>query len=69
MRTLGRRIFTLTPASGFAAQTVGSGVLLAAAGYGLPISTTHVISSSIMGAGATRRLSAVQPETSSWPGC
>jgi len=60
MRTLGRRIFTLSPASGFAAQTVGSGVLLAAAGYGLPISTTHVISSSIMGAGATRRLSAVR---------
>jgi phosphate/sulfate permease len=60
MRTLGRRIFSLTPASGFAAQTVSSGVLFATAAYGLPVSTTHVISSSIMGVGATRRLSAVR---------
>ncbi|MGI8678538.1 MAG: inorganic phosphate transporter [Jatrophihabitans sp.] len=60
MRTLGRRIFSLTPASGFAAQTVASGVMLATAQYGLPVSTTHVISSSVMGVGATRRLSAVR---------
>ena len=60
MRTLGRRIISLTPASGFAAQAVSSGVLLATAHYGLPISTTHVISSSVMGVGATRRLSAVR---------
>jgi PiT family inorganic phosphate transporter len=60
MRTLGRRIFSLTPASGFSAQTVASGVMLATAHYGLPVSTTHVISSSIMGVGATRRLSAVR---------
>ncbi len=56
MRTLGRRIFSLTPASGFSAQTVASGVMLATAHYGLPVSTTHVISSSVMGVGATRRL-------------
>jgi PiT family inorganic phosphate transporter len=60
MRTLGRRIFSLTPASGFAAQTVASGVMLATAHYGLPVSTTHVISSSVMGVGATRRVSAVR---------
>jgi PiT family inorganic phosphate transporter len=60
MRTLGRRIFSLTPASGFSAQTVASGVMLATAQYGLPVSTTHVISSSVMGVGATRRLSAVR---------
>jgi phosphate/sulfate permease len=60
MRTLGRRIFSLTPASGFAAQTVASVVLLGNAQYGLPVSTTHVISSSVMGVGATRRLSAVR---------
>jgi PiT family inorganic phosphate transporter len=60
MRTLGRRIFSLTPVSGFAAQTVASGVMLGAAQLGLPVSTTHVISSSIMGVGATRRLSAVR---------
>ncbi len=60
MRTLGRRIISLTPASGFAAQTVASGVMLATAHYGLPVSTTHVISTSIMGVGATRRFSAVR---------
>jgi PiT family inorganic phosphate transporter len=60
MRTLGRRIFSLTPAHGFAAQAVASSVMLATAHYGLPVSTTHVISSSVMGVGATRRLSAVR---------
>ncbi|HEY8301392.1 MAG TPA: inorganic phosphate transporter [Jatrophihabitans sp.] len=60
MRTLGRRIFSLTPASGFSAQAVSSAVMLATAQYGLPVSTTHVISSSVMGVGATRRLSAVR---------
>ena len=60
MRTLGRRIFSLTPASGFAAQTVASAVMLGTAQFGLPVSTTHVISTSVMGVGATRRLSAVR---------
>jgi phosphate/sulfate permease len=60
MRTLGRRIFSLTPASGFAAQTVASVVLLGNAQFGLPVSTTHVITSSVMGVGATRRFSAVR---------
>ena len=60
MRTMGRRIFSLSPASGFAAQTVASGVMLTTAQFGLPVSTTHVISSSVMGVGATRRLSAVR---------
>jgi phosphate/sulfate permease len=60
MRTLGRRIYSLTPVSGFTAQTVASAVLLGNAQLGLPVSTTHVISSSIMGVGATRRVSAVR---------
>ncbi|MDT4937216.1 MAG: inorganic phosphate transporter, PiT family [Pseudonocardiales bacterium] len=60
MRTLGRRIFSLSPASGFAAQTVASAVMLGTAHYGLPVSTTHVITSSVMGVGATRRVSAVR---------
>ncbi|HEY2299130.1 MAG TPA: inorganic phosphate transporter [Jatrophihabitans sp.] len=60
MRTLGRRIFSLTPVSGFGAQTVASAVMLGTAAYGLPVSTTHVISSSVMGVGATRRLSGVR---------
>jgi PiT family inorganic phosphate transporter len=60
MRTLGRRIFSLSPASGFAAQTVASGVMLGTSAFGLPVSTTHVITSSVMGVGATRRFSAVR---------
>jgi PiT family inorganic phosphate transporter len=60
MRTLGRRIFPLTPPSGFAAQTVATGVLLANAQYGLPVSTTHVVTSSVMGVGATQRVTAVR---------
>ncbi|MBE7189028.1 inorganic phosphate transporter [Jatrophihabitans endophyticus] len=60
MRTLGRRIYKLTPASGFAAQTVATGVLLGNASLGLPVSTTHVITASVMGVGATRRVSAVR---------
>jgi phosphate/sulfate permease len=60
MRTVGRRIYSLSPVSGFAAQGVASGVLFGAAHFGLPVSTTHVISTSIMGAGSTRRLSAVR---------
>jgi phosphate/sulfate permease len=60
MRTLGRRIFSLTPAHGFASQSVASAVMLGTAAYGLPVSTTHVISASVMGVGATRRVSAVR---------
>jgi PiT family inorganic phosphate transporter len=60
MRTLGRRIFSLSPTSGFAAQTVASGLMLTTSQLGLPVSTTHVITSSVMGVGATRRFSAVR---------
>jgi len=61
MRTLGRRVFKLDNPSGFSAQTVASGVLLTTAYvYAAPISTTHVITSSVMGVGATRKLSAVR---------
>jgi PiT family inorganic phosphate transporter len=61
MRTLGRRVYKLDNASAFTAQTVASGVLLTTAyAYAAPISTTHVITSSVMGAGATRKLSAVR---------
>jgi PiT family inorganic phosphate transporter len=60
MRTLGRRIFSLTPTHGFAAQTVASAVMLGTAQYGLPVSTTHVITGSVMGVGATQRRSAVR---------
>jgi PiT family inorganic phosphate transporter len=61
MRTLGRRIIQLTPAGGFAAQTVASSVMVATATvFAVPVSTTHITTGSIMGVGATRRLSAVR---------
>ncbi|HYX86952.1 MAG TPA: anion permease [Gaiellales bacterium] len=61
MRTMGTRIFKLEPPQGFAAQATASGVLYTVATkYGFPVSTTHVISSSVMGAGATTRVSAVR---------
>jgi inorganic phosphate transporter, PiT family len=61
MRTLGRRIIQLTPAAGFSSQTVASGVMLTTAYvFAAPVSTTHVITSSVMGVGATRRFSAVR---------
>jgi PiT family inorganic phosphate transporter len=61
IRTLGRRVIQLTPAGGFAAQTVASGVMIATATvFAVPVSTTHIVTTSIMGVGATRRLSAVR---------
>jgi PiT family inorganic phosphate transporter len=60
IRTLGMRLVKLTPAHGFAAETSASAVLLGTAWFGFPISTTHVISTSIMGVGATERASAVE---------
>lgn len=61
MRTLGRRIIHLDPARGFSAESVGAAVLYTTAFvYAAPISTTHIITSSIMGAGATKRFSAVR---------
>ncbi|MGN6636987.1 MAG: inorganic phosphate transporter [Oryzihumus sp.] len=61
MRTLGRRIIHLDPPHGFAAEASASAVLFVAGlGFKAPISTTHTITSSIMGVGATKRLSAVR---------
>jgi PiT family inorganic phosphate transporter len=61
MRTLGRRIIHLDPARGFASETVAASVLYVTAFvYQAPVSTTHTITSAIMGSGATRRLSAVR---------
>ncbi len=61
MRTLGRRIIHLDPPHAFAAESVGATVLYASAFlYQAPVSTTHVITSAIMGSGATRRFSAVR---------
>jgi inorganic phosphate transporter, PiT family len=60
MRTMGTRIFKLEPPQGFAAQTTASLVLWYTARSGFPISTTQVVSGSVMGAGATTKLSAVR---------
>jgi len=61
MRTLGRRIIHLDPPRGFAAETTAASVLyVMAMGFGAPISTTHTITSSVMGVGSTKRLSAVR---------
>ncbi|MCP2167454.1 inorganic phosphate transporter [Goodfellowiella coeruleoviolacea] len=61
MRTLGRRIFHLTPPHGFAAELSAASVLyLTAFVFAAPVSTTHVITSAVMGAGATTRRSAVR---------
>ena len=61
MRTLGRRIIELDPPRGFAAETTAASVLYTTAYvFEAPISTTHTITSSILGVGATRRASAVR---------
>jgi inorganic phosphate transporter, PiT family len=60
IKTLGTRIAKLDPPRGFAAQTTTAGILFATAHYGFPVSTTHTISGSVLGAGATRRLNAVR---------
>jgi PiT family inorganic phosphate transporter len=60
IRTLGQRVFAMDPASGFAAQTSAGVTLYVATHYGFPVSTTQCISGAVMGAGATRRLSAVR---------
>ncbi len=60
IRTLGMKIVKLEPVHGFAAETGAAIVLLFTAHFGLPVSTTHTITSSILGVGATKRLSAVR---------
>jgi PiT family inorganic phosphate transporter len=61
MRTLGRRIIDLDPPRGFAAEVTAATVLYSAAYlFHAPISTTHTITSAVMGVGATKRLSAVR---------
>jgi PiT family inorganic phosphate transporter len=60
MRTLGQRVFQMDPPAGFAAQAVSGAVIYTSTKYGYPLSTTHVVSGAVMGAGATKRLSAVR---------
>jgi PiT family inorganic phosphate transporter len=54
MRTMGHRVVELEPVHGFAAETTAASVLIGTAHFGMPVSTTHVISSAIMGVGSAR---------------
>jgi PiT family inorganic phosphate transporter len=60
IKTLGHKIIRLEPVHGFAAETSGAAVILTASHFGMPISTTHAITASIFGVGASKRLSAVR---------
>jgi PiT family inorganic phosphate transporter len=60
IKTLGTKIIDLKPIHGFAAETAAASVIISASHFGLPVSTTHVISGSIMGVGASQRVSAVR---------
>jgi len=60
VKTMGLKVVELRPIDGFAAETAAATVIETASQLGVPVSTTHVISSSIMGVGATRRASAVR---------
>jgi phosphate/sulfate permease len=60
VRTLGQRIAKLEPPQGFAAETASATILWLTAHFGFPVSTTHTVSSAVLGAGATSRFSAVR---------
>jgi PiT family inorganic phosphate transporter len=60
IRTLGQRVAKIDPPQGFGAETATATILWLTAHYGFPVSTTHTISGSVLGAGATRRFSAVR---------
>jgi PiT family inorganic phosphate transporter len=59
MKTMGQRVVKLDPVHGFAAETTAASIILGASHFGMPVSTTHVISSAIMGVGASDRVHAV----------
>ena len=60
IKTLGVKMLKLEPIHGFAAETSSAAIIIASSHFGLPVSTTHVVSSAILGVGATKRLSAVR---------
>ncbi|HXP91740.1 MAG TPA: inorganic phosphate transporter [Fibrobacteria bacterium] len=60
IKTMGSKMIKLQPINGFAAEIASSAVILTASRWGLPVSTTHCISGSIMGVGSSKRLSAVR---------
>ena len=60
IKTLGHKMVKLHPIHGFAAETAGASVILAASSLGIPVSTTHNISSAIMGVGTAKRFNAIK---------
>ena len=60
MKTMGQRVVKLDPIHGFAAETTAATIIFGASHFGMPVSTTHVISSAIMGVGSSDRFSAVR---------
>jgi PiT family inorganic phosphate transporter len=60
VKTMGQKITKLRPFEGFCAETAGALTLFGATHFGIPVSTTHTITGAIMGAGATKRVSAVR---------
>lgn len=60
IKTMGTRIIRITPLQGFAAEACGTLTILTASRFGIPVSTTHCINACIMGAGASKRISAVR---------
>jgi PiT family inorganic phosphate transporter len=60
IKTMGSKIIRISPIQGFAAEAAGALTILGASHFGVPVSTTHVINASIMGVGASKRISAVR---------
>ena len=60
IKTMGQRVVKLDPVHGFAAETTAATIIIGASHFGMPVSTTHVISSAIMGVGSSDRFSAVR---------
>jgi PiT family inorganic phosphate transporter len=60
MKTMGQKVVKLDPVHGFAAETTAATIIFGASHFGIPVSTTHVISTAIMGVGASDRFSAVR---------
>jgi len=60
MKTMGQRVVKLDPVHGFAAETTAASIIVVASHFGMPVSTTHVISTAIMGVGTSDRMKAVR---------
>jgi PiT family inorganic phosphate transporter len=60
IHTMGTKVVKLDPVHGFAAETTAASIIIGASHFGMPVSTTHVISSAIMGVGSSDRMRTVR---------